>query len=172
MKTLRNAPPGEPRQDTPEDLVARLLYTIRGQFCSDLDPKAWHQSTSFIRRNVILWPARFMKSKGFTLPPARYEAIMREIFGEIKRHGRPDLVKFWPGYLMKCVQDHWHHHWEDYYAEAKAVRGLAERALLACQAAVPAEDRTVESLAMAHRVLTKRHKAKKRPVQSRQLGLF
>jgi hypothetical protein len=33
----------------------------------------------FIRRNVILWPARFMMGKGFTVPAARYEQIMRDV---------------------------------------------------------------------------------------------
>ncbi len=57
----------------------------------------------FIKRNVILWPARFMIGKGFTLPASRYEAIMRSIFQTIIQHGDTGVVKFWPGYPEAIV---------------------------------------------------------------------
>jgi hypothetical protein len=164
-----------PQQDSPEDLVHRLLTVIRGQFCADLTIKEWAQSQHFIRKNVILWPATFIcKEHGFTLPAARYEAIMRGIFHDIIRNGQTCTVKYWPGYLMHCVQEHWMHHWVEYYDEAKSIRNLAERALLACKA-IPAADKTVETLALAHKVLTHANRSRRpdrvRPAQ-KQLGLF
>ena len=118
----------------------------------------------FIQRNVVLWPARFMWGKGFTLPAPRYEAIFRDIFHTIKARGQTEAVKFWPGYLMHCTQQHWKHHWEDYYAEAKSIRNQITHTLLACQQAAPA-DNTVEALAIAHQVLTeKKRKSRSRPV--------
>ena len=164
-----------PGQDTPEALIWRLQTFIRGQFCADLTPKQWAQSVNFMRRNVILWPARFMAGKGFTLPPDRYESIMRDIFQGIIRHGKAGAVKYWPGYLMKCVQDHWRHHWEEYYAEAKSCRYLAETALLACKPNIRPENRTVEALAIAHKVLTTAYKQKRHPKTlptQKQLPLF
>ena len=160
MKTDATQP--RPQQDTPEDLVHRLLTTIRGQFCADLTISEWSKHQHFIRRNVILWPAWFCCRKhGFTLPAARYETIMRGIFQTIIREGKTEAVKFWPGYLMKCVQEHWNHHWEEYYGEAKAIRGLAEQALYNCTIRAPVEDKTLEALAMAHNVLTRAHKSKR-----------
>lgn len=156
-----------PSQDTPEDLVHRLLSAVRGQFCGDMTQKEWAQFSHFIRRNVILWPARFIFGKGFTLPAARYESIMRDIFRTIIEHGHPGAVIFWPGYLMKCTQEHWRHHWEEYYAESKSVRNHVTAALLACKP-LAKEDRTVEALAMAHQVLTKRS----RPIRPSQTPLF
>jgi hypothetical protein len=152
MKSIR---PPRLSQETPEVMVSRLLGLVRGQFCGDLPDKEWFQQTGFLRVKVILWPARFMAGKGFTLPPARYEAILRGVLAEIKHHGQTGQVRYWPGYLMKCVQDHWKHHWEEYYQEAKSVRTLAESLVVAC-GRTGAEDRGVEALALAHRVLAGR----------------
>lgn len=70
-------------------------------------------------------------------------------------------MKFWPGYLMKCVQDHWNHHWEDYYEEAKSTRNIAESALLTLGKLPPPTDLAVQTLAKAHSVLTQNIKKKR-----------
>lgn len=160
-----------PVQATPEEILRRLTAQIRGQFCGDISDAEWFKSHhQFIRVKVILWPARFMVGKGFTLPADRYEAIMLDILGEIKRHGQTGAVRYWPGYLMKCVQDHWRHHWEEYYEEAKSVRNVVTAALLAGK--VSPEDRTVDTLAAAHRVLTAKKVTKKVVAPRQQLSLF
>ena len=123
----------------------------------------------FIRRNVVLWPARFMLGKGFTLPAARYEEIMRSIFQTIIREGKTEAVKFWPGYLMLCVQNHWRHHWEDYYGEAKSTRNQVATLLAGCKP-IDHEDRTIEALALAHQVLTSKHRPSRRLLPAKQLG--
>lgn len=158
-----------PKQEMPAELVSRLMGLIRGQFCGDMSGDEWGKHSHFIRRNVVLWPAHFICNvKGFTLPGARYEAIMREIFDGIKHHGTSAAVKYWPGYLMKCVQEHWRIHWEEYYAEAKAVRNIAQSAMVAF-GRVTQEDRRVESLSMSRGVLEARHRARKtRPIASQQ----
>jgi hypothetical protein len=167
-------PTDRPRQDTPEDLVNRLLDFVRHHFYGDATAKKWAQDSNFIRRYVILWPARFINSHGFTLPAARYQAIMLEVLMDVVRKGNTATVKYWPGYLTHCVQEHWHHHWEEYYGEAKSMRAKVEALLLRCKP-VPREDQTVEALALAHQVLTaKRRKGQQPAARSpqKQLPLF
>lgn len=148
-----------PKQEVPADLVDRLMAIVRGQFCGQMTGKEWGQHSHFVRRNVILWPARFIcKKKGFTLPGERYEQIMRQIFSEIKANMTSAPIRYWPGYLMKCVQDHWNHHWEEYYNEAKAARNVAESALIALGRLPVRSDHTVETLATAHKILTSKAK--------------
>lgn len=157
-----NSKPERPKQEVPADLVNRLMGVVRAQFCGDLDGAEWGKHSHFVRRNVIMWPAHFMcNAKGFTLPAARYEAIMRSIFAEIKRHGQTGEIRYWPGYLMKCVQDHWKHHWEEYYEEAKASQNLASATLIALGKLPEKSDRTVESIAQAHKILTAKTPRKK-----------
>ena len=160
-----------PKQTTDTEMEARLLGIVRGQFCSDLTDKQWFQHIQFVRVNVILWSARFVTKHGFTLPGERFEGILKEVFMDIKRHGQTGQVRYWPGYLMKCVQDHWQHHWEDYYKEAKSVRNLAEAALVN-SGKVTAADRTVETLALAHQVLTGNRRKKRVGRQPKQLNLL
>jgi hypothetical protein len=149
--------------------VSRLLSTVRGQFCGNMTPGEWAMHSHFIKRNVILWPARFMIGKGFTLPAARYEFIMREIFQTIIQHGETGVVKFWPGYLMMCTQQHWRHHWEEYYSESKSARNLVASLMAGCKP-TEREDRTVEALSMAHYVLVTKKRRTAKFAPAKQLG--
>jgi hypothetical protein len=163
-----------PRQQTPEAMVERLLCIIRDQFCSGLEDKEWFRDHyHFIKRNVVMWPAYEICSKrGFTLSPARYENVMVAILADVKAKGDIPAVRYWPAYLMKCVQSHWEHHWEEYYDEAKSIRNTTEAAMVALGTLRTPEDRTVEAVAMAHRVLTASRKGRKKPGPTTQLSLF
>lgn len=162
-----------PKQDVPADIVNRLLATVRSQFCGDMIGEEWGKHSHFVRRNVIMWPAHFVcNAKGFTIPADRYEKIMRTIFNGIKVHGKTEAVKYWPGYLMKCVQDHWRHHWEEYYEESKASGNLAQAALVALGRLPNRQDGVVQSIAMAHGILATKAKTKRKKhlAEQRLLG--
>lgn len=170
-------PPSKfPKQEANEELVGKLMSLIRGQFCGDMTPKEWGQMSNFIRRNVVLWPARFITGKRFTITGARYEEIMRGIFDDIKRKGTQGVIRRWPGYLMKCVQSHFEVHWETYYRETKGVSNIALHAMATLGKVAP-EDKTVEALAMAQRVLSSKASKKKivtnkKPAVNDQLTMF
>ena len=166
--------PKQIAQPAPEELVQRLMRKIRRQFCADLDDKSWFQAHHhFIKQNVILWPAREICAEhGFTLPADRYEKIMLMILDDIRENREAAVVRFWPAYLMKCVQSHWRHHWEEYYAEAKSLRELTTQAMVALGSLEKREDCGVESLALAHRVLAASRKARKKAGPTTQLSLF
>jgi hypothetical protein len=170
-------PPQRPQleQKCPEEIVNGLLGIIRRQFVPNCSDKEWYKDHNrFIRRNVVLWPARFMVGKkGFTLPPDRYEAIMLAILNDVKVHGQTGQVRYWPGYLMHCVQQHWEHHWEEYYQEAKSLRTQAEAALLALEARRgDPESNAVEVMAATHRLLAGKKKVRKsKPATQGELAL-
>lgn len=154
-----------PRQTLPEQIVADLMGAIRGQFCGDLTVKEWCQQKRFFMR-VVLYPAQWLSRRGVTLPPDRYKAILLGIFGDIKTHGQTDAVKFWPGYLLHCVQEHFKHRGDALYEEAKSARAAAERAIAKATVRPPADP--VETLAQAASVLRlagKRRAVKKCPSQ-------
>ncbi|HEY4417584.1 MAG TPA: hypothetical protein VGO57_17975 [Verrucomicrobiae bacterium] len=165
-----------PKQELSGEIVAQMMRKIRGQFCGDVPPKQWAQDFNWIRKNVVLWPAHFIcNRKHFTLPPGRYVEIMQGIFDDIKSKGNTAAVRYWPGYLMKCVQDHWQHHWEDYYTEAKAVRNLALHTM-ANLGTVKPEDKTVDVMAMAQRSLNAHRNSGRKPAKKQpdndQLTMF
>jgi hypothetical protein len=165
-------PDNRPKQTVPADLVNQLMILVRTQFCGNMDAKEWGKHSHFVRRNVIMWPARFIcDKKGFTIPGERYDQIMRLIFLEIRRNMTNAPIRYWPGYLMRCVQEHWHHHWEDYYTESKASTNLTQSTLIALGRLPDPSDSTIASIAAAHSVLSS--KAKRKAIAApKQMGLF
>jgi hypothetical protein len=174
MKTpFKKASAPRPKQETPGDIVNDLMQAVRSGFYQD-DPGKWFADQHFIKRNVILWPAAWLNKKAVTLPPERYKSILMEIFQGIKQHGDTGAVRYWPGYLMRCVQDHFKVHGEEYYEEGKSIRAKAEILLTAFSRAhvAPRGVDQVETMAAAHSILTS-HKSKKKAVKpADQLSLL
>lgn len=166
--------PARMQREVPEEIVGDIMRSIRNQFCADLTDKAWFKDHyHFLRKNVAMWPARFMVGKGFSIPGARYREIMFEILGDVKRHGDTGKVRAWQHYLMACVQRHWRHHWEDYYAEAKSVRASVENALMGIgRAAQVAPVSAIEAIAAAHRVASPGRKVRPKAPSLKQLNLL
>lgn len=165
-----------PQQQTPKDIVDDLMGVIRRQFYCDAPPKQWFQDQSFIRRRVVLWPAHWLNERGVTLRPERYKGILLEILQGIKHHGEVGAVRFWPGYLAHCVQQHFKHNEEAIYNEGKALRATLETVLLAAQGAVqsrPADP--VATLSDAYDLLKVRKRSaapRQRPAGDPQLSLL
>jgi hypothetical protein len=128
-KAAQNSVPARSAQETPAELIDALLGSIRNQFCPDLDGIAWKKHVPFCKR-VLTYGAAWLNKRGVTLPPERYQAIYQAIFNGIKTHGQTGRVRYWPGYLLRCVQEHFKHHGDDYYQEGKNIRALADRALM------------------------------------------
>lgn len=161
---------GRPAQTVPEQITADLLGVIRGQFCGGMDAKQWCQNRRFFLR-VVTYPAAWLTKRGVTLPPARYKALLLDIFSEVKTHGQTDRVSFWPGYLLHVVQEHFKHHGDALYEEAKSARAVAHLALSKVTSGRQAPD-AVESLAQAASLLRIR-RAPKAPVpKGSQLSLL
>jgi hypothetical protein len=127
-----------PADQTPQHLVDDLLGAIRGQFYGDLPPKQWFQDRTFILRRVVLWPAAWLTKRGVTLKPERYKQILLDILTGIKRHGDTARLVYPPGYLAHCVQQHFRHHGEDIYDEAKTLRATLERVQMSYDRQAPA----------------------------------
>jgi hypothetical protein len=149
-----------PKQAIPAQILADLMAVIRNQFYPDAlaggdAAKQWFQDQQFLKVRVVLWPAAWLNKRGVSLQPDRYQQILLDIFKEIKRHGATGAVKFWPGYLAKCVQDHFRHHEDEIYEEGKVLRIHLERAMATAQAAAGAsQPDPVDRLAEFQRMLS------------------
>lgn len=179
MKKSRPIPPvsDRPKQEVPVDIVTDLMGAIRSQFFAESftrDPKLfkrWKQDQAFMLKNVVLWPAAWLTRRGVTLKPERYKQIILEVINEVKAHGKTEAIKYWPGYLMKCVQSRFKHHEDDIYAEAKSLRTQIERVMASAKAAPRAPD-PIQALAAAQQVLSTQTRAKKRHSKSAQMEMF
>ncbi len=177
LRIVKPTKPDRPAQQVPSDIVRSLLAVIRNQFYPDaalggVAAKQWFQDQQFIRIRVVLWPATWLNQRGVTLEPARYQQILLDIFQDIKRHGATGAVKYWPGYLAKCVQDHFAHHEDEIYAEGKALRTQLERAIATAAAATSRQPDPVERLAAAHQVLVSSARKRRCKPSADQLNLL
>lgn len=153
-------------------MVNDLLHIIKCQFYADAPPKQWFQDRSFLMRNVVLWPAKWLNERAWRLPPERYKALLIGVFNDIKRHGATGAVKYWPGYLMQCVQSHCKIHTEEIEAEAKSTRTAAERVLMSFgKMEIKKESTMVDELATLRNLLS-RPKPKAKPQPKAQGELF
>ena len=120
------------RQSVAQDLRDDLLRLLWQKFYEGQPDaaKCFAQDRTRLLQWVILWPARFMHGKGFTLTGDRYKQIFTEIILEAIRHGNTTKVGYPPAWLKTVMQSHWKTHWEEYYAQAKAVGTQAEHALM------------------------------------------
>lgn len=156
------------KQQTPAEIVRELLGVIRRQFYPHTleagQEKQWMQDQRFIRERVVLWPARWLNKRGVTLKPERYQAVLLGVFDGIKAHGATGAVKYWPGYLAHCVQEHFRCHGDEIYEEGKALRNVTERAVLGVQRALEAAPVTdpVARMAEAAAILAGQRRANKR----------
>ena len=90
------------------------------------------------------------------------------------QHGDPERYeRYFPRYLLKCLQDWFAHHGDELYEELKHVRNqlYSIEALLSCKHTTEEPEDIVTPMAKAHAVLISqcRHKALK---DTRQLKLF
>jgi hypothetical protein len=157
-----------PKQTVAAELRDDLLRLLWQKFYAD-DPagpavamKCFAQDRSRLLGWVILWPARLMSGKGFTVTGERYKQIFSNIILEAIRHGNTTRLNYRPAWLKSVIQSHFEKHWEQYYDEAKAVGFQAEHALLMLgKLQVRPECDPVRTLAEAGALLARTKPAKK-----------
>ena len=148
------------KQPTSPELLDELLRFIQVKFYPS-DPIAFAKDKPRLLDWVVFEFARWLQTRGVTLPPQRFLEIIRDtILMEAIRHGNTGNIAYLPAWLRAVVQSHLVHHGEDYYEEGKCIRALADRALWATQRATQAAPDPVRDLAAASALL---RRAQKRP---------
>lgn len=163
-------------EETPVE-VGELLKNIRDQFYTDTPEKKFFQDQTILLL-AITWPATWLKERGTTWTAQRYFSTLRDLLQEIKRHGATGKIKYFPGYLLKCVQDHFAHNSDAYCDEGKRMRHSWELAIGRAVNSTKLEqvqeaEKTLDVLAQAHRVLAttkRRAKAGKTTENDRSQG--
>ena len=159
------APPIEPRAKhrTSAGTQARLLEFVRAKFYpGERGGKAFLQDRPRLRAWVLLWPAAWLRERGWSLPGERYESLLRGVFLTALQHGDTETIGYMPAYLRQVVQSHFRIHEESIGNEAKAharadvlARPMALLERLASGGAMPPHrSDVVEELAAARDVLS------------------
>jgi hypothetical protein len=155
-------------EETKVELDA-LLMTIRKRFYSAQPEKRFHQDKAMLQK-AVTWPATWLRARGVAWTSKRYFQVIEDKLGEVQRHGATAAdISFFPGYLMKVLQDHFAHNGETYTREGKHVGHSIAYILAGLPPAVARAERekekVIDTLAAAHALLASRPKTAK-PAQS------
>lgn len=160
------------KQPVSTELRDSCLNILRSKFYIG-DDQSFYKDRQDLLRDVVLWPASWLNSRGVTIHGEEYRQLFVKIFIEAAAHVQ-SKVRYRPAYLRHVIQEHFRHHGEDLYDSAKATRNLVEGTMLLIGKTTSIQADPVRELAAARDILTGRKPKKcasKQPVKS-QLTLF
>ena len=118
---------------------------------------------------ALTWPAAWLDSQALRMHSQDYQRMLMDKLGQITRHGNPAHYRaYFPKYLLKCLQDHCHHHHQTLYRELKHASYSIAEILKTIEASQP--DYTTV-LAQAHALLPRSHRNKHTTAPTRQITL-
>ena len=152
----------------------KLLAQIKQDFytCTSSD-KAFYEDRRMLLY-ALTWPAKWLDQRGLQMDAEQYEELLAQRLNAIVQHGDPKRYqRYFPRYLLKCLQDWFAHHGEELYEDLKHVRNQLYRieALLEACASEKAKN-IVTPMAQAHTILSHRRHRKHNKEDTRQLKLF
>ncbi len=69
---------------------------------------------------ALTWPAAWLDSQALRMHREDYRRMLMDKLVQITQNGDPQRYRaYFPKYLLKCLQDHCHHHHETLYRELK-----------------------------------------------------
>jgi hypothetical protein len=162
------------KQPMPEELTATLLDFLRRKFYTEPgDEKRFLQDRSHLLKWVVLWPASWLNNRGVSLHGDAFREIFFKIMFQADSH-RSDRIKYRPAWLKMVLQNHFRIHGEEYLAEGKNLRNLADHALMIAGKAIQRQPDPVGEMAKARQILVSLKPKKpvaKTPIKA-QLNLF
>jgi hypothetical protein len=173
MKRYSPFVPPRPTQTTSQELLDELCRFCRVKFYAE-DAVEFAKDRPRLLEWVLLYPAGWLSSRGVTLPPARYRAILEGVLMDAVRYGNTSKVSYRPAWLRMVVKSHFACHGDEYYEEGKSMRNLVDHALQVANQARGSRPDPVRELALAARLLkTKKRKSQQsRPPVNPQLTLL
>ena len=149
-----STPPG------PDPLAATLeevLHTIRLRFYL-------HRPADYPRDRprllyALTWPATWLDARGLTCSPQRYQRLIEDRLHAIAAHGNPSAYgAYFPTYLLKCLQDFFDRHGDEFYSELKHIRNALDQLLASARFAerVQRHASQLDVLVSTHRLLARR----------------
>ncbi len=118
---------------------------------------------------ALTWPAAWLDSQALRMHRKDYQRMLMDKLEQITRHGDPARYRaYFPRYLLKCLQDHCHHHHETLYGELKHASYSIEEIVKNIQTG---PDNRTTVLAEAHALLRQGHRKKDTTVPTGQMTL-
>ena len=156
-----------------------LLDQIKAQYYDNKQPeKRFYQDRKMLLY-ALTWPAKWLDQHGLPITPQAYQKLITQRLQAIQTHGQEEEdFRYFPRYLLKCIQDWLAHHGDQLYQELKHVRNqLSSIEKLIQQnnddtAQNEPQHAHITRMADAHQILKQQVHAKKISKKNQQLELF
>ena len=152
----------------------KLLAQIKQNFYNRASSEKAYYADRRMLLYALTWPAKWLDQRGLWMDAQQYEKLIDQRLKTIVHHGDPKRYqRYFPRYLLKCLQDWFAHHGDELYEELKHVRNHLHsiEALLQGGTSQRAED-IVTPMAQAHAILMSQCHRKNGKEDARQLTLF
>ena len=118
---------------------------------------------------ALTWPAAWLDSQALRINPEDYRRMLLDKLEQIHAHGNPARYKaYFPRYLLKCLQDHCHHHHETLYTKLKHASYSIEEIVKNIHAN---PDNYTTVLAQAHAIMRQSYRSKNTTAPTKQMTL-
>ena len=152
----------------------KLLAQIQQNFYSCKSSEKQFYADRRMLLYALTWPGKWLEQRGLPITAQHYEQLLTQRLKAIAQHGKLESYqRYFPGYLLKCLQDWFAHHGDELYEELKHVRNHLHsiEALLQRCTSEQAED-IVTPMAQAHAILMSQRHRKHGKEDTQQLTLF
>lgn len=160
----------DPAKETMEALLAQVrqrFYMAEGDALFHRDRKALIYALS--------WPAGWMRERQLRPTQRRYRELVERSLADIALHGDPERWgKYFPRYLLKCLQDRFRHRYDELYFELKSASNALDLLALRGKAQARASQGAIDALARVHEIVAPKRRRGKSNTQSdpSQMELF
>ena len=95
-----------------------LLAQIKQRFySSDSSGKRFYEDRRMLLY-ALSWPAKWLDQRGLQVSAQQYERLLTQRLKTIAQHGDSERYeRYFPRYLLKCLQDWYAHHGDELYEE-------------------------------------------------------
>lgn len=148
-----------------------LLHDVRLRFYTTQPSAAFQRD----RRRLVYaltWPAVWLDRRGLFCSAQRYRTLVVDRLDAIRAHGDPARYgRYFPTYLLKCLQDFLDRHGDELDGELKHLRNALDVVVGSLRLAekTVAQSRQIAALAQVHRCLRANAPA---PSDPNQMALF
>jgi hypothetical protein len=162
--------PIRPKQEVSDELMTSLLEFVERKFYSG-DTVNFRKDRKRLMAWAICYPAAYLTKRGVSLPAEKYRELFINIFTDALQHASGKIT-YRPAWMKHVIQEHFKHHGEKIYEQAKAVRTIAEHLVFVAGHRPAVAPDPIDDLARIRRLLMPQKQFVKPTGEPRQELLF
>ena len=108
---------------------------------------------------AITWPATWLKQRNLNIKQNHYNTLIIEKINDIKQHAnKQNYEHYFPRYLLKALQDHFHHNEDKLYYQLKHISYSINDIIT--NITKQKHLNTIDTIAQAHRIIKLQYQQK------------